>query len=283
MLAQVFETFRRGLESAEAPPDGVLVRHRVREHLASSWKPVRELVVGSVARNTNLRPTRAVDELFVLGPVHQPYLTGDPAKVLADIEGRLGVVYPMAKTKKLTHGLGLTFGDVTAVLIPALPKHGGGVFIPDTELRRWLPTDPEGHARFTADHDRAARGFGLPAVRALKAWARAQKLPVRSFHLEVMALRALAASPPEGFMAACVAALDGVAAQVTQRCAAPAPVGDDVDMYLALTPDRRAKIARAALDAADALRDAIAHDAAGNLEPAVVSARAVFAQPFPGA
>ncbi|MFO0644944.1 MAG: hypothetical protein U0326_01820 [Polyangiales bacterium] len=279
-LSQDFEAFRKGLEATEAPPEGILQRQRVREHLASAWQPAQESVIGSYRRGTNLRPTRELDYLFVLGARHQPYLTADPAKVLDDVAARVGVTWYQARTRKAPHGLAVTFHDMTVVLIPAFPKHGGGVFIPDTELRRWLPTDPDAHARVVAEANKRTHNLAAAVVRALKCWRRARQVPVRSFHLETMALRALTAAPDD-LLAGCIAALDGVAAAVKVRCAPPCPVGDDVDMYLALDPARRAAIATAAGDAADALRDAAAHDAERSNEAACAAARAVFGAPFP--
>ncbi len=133
-----------------------------------------------------------------------------------------------------------------------------------------------------ADADKKSGGLATLVVRALKAWRRNRSVPVRSFHLETMVLRALA-SAPESLLTGCVTALDGVATAVKTRCAPPCPVGDDVDMYLALDPARRAAIATAAVDAADALRDAAAHDAERSHGAAVEAARAVFGAPFPTA
>lgn len=279
-LSKAFEAFRKGLEATEAPPEGILQRQRVREHLASAWQPAMESVIGSYRRGTNLRPTRELDYLFVLGTRHQPYLTADPAKALADVAARAEMTWMPARTRKAPHGLAVTFHEMTVVLIPAFPKHGGGLFIPDTELHRWLPTDPDAHAKVAAEANKKTHGLASAVVRALKCWRRARQVPVRSFHLETMALRALTAAP-EHLLAGCVAALDGVAAAVKSRCAPPCPIGDDVDMYLALDPARRAAIATAAGDAADALRDAAAHDAERSNEAACAAARAVFGAPFP--
>ncbi len=281
-LSQAFEAFRTGLSVAEAPAEGIMQRQRLKEHLTSTWQPTRDGVIGAYRRGTNLRPTRELDYLFVLGTRHQPYLTADPKKALDDIEARVGFAYPQAKTRKVTHGLAVTFHDMSVVLIPGFPKHGGGVFIPDMELHRWLPTDPDAHARVAADADKKSGGLATLVVRALKAWRRNRSVPVRSFHLETMVLRALA-SAPESLLTGCVTALDGVATAVKTRCAPPCPVGDDVDMYLALDPARRAAIATAAGDAADALRDAAAHDAERSHGAAVEAARAVFGAPFPTA
>jgi hypothetical protein len=278
-LSQALEAFRGALEAAEAPPDAILQRYRIREHIASAWKPARDAVIGATRRGTNLRPTREVDYLFVLGSLQQSYLTADPVKVLDDVGARLGVALPQARFRKLLHGLGVTFNDMTVVLVPAFPKHGGGLFIPDTELRRWTPTDPDAHAKFTAEADRNANGLALPVVRALKAWRRAHQVPAQSFHLEALALRALT-SPPDSLLGGCVTALDGIAAGAKVRCPAVGPVGDDVDLYLTMDPPRRAKVAQAAADAADALRDAAAHDAQRDHAAACATARAVFGAPF---
>lgn len=279
-LSQAFETFRKGLEAAEAQPEGFIQRQRVREHLVSAWQPAQDALIGSYRRGTNLRPTREVDYHFVLGARHQPYLTADPAKALDDVAARAGVTWAQARTRKVTHGLALSFHDMTVVLIPAFPKHGGGIFIPDTELRRWIPTDPDAHARVAAEAERKSQKHAAAVVRALKCWRRTHQVPVRSFHLETLVFRALTTAP-DHLLAGCVTALDGVAAAVKTRCPPPCPVGDDVDMYLALDPARRAAIATAAADAADALRDAAAHDAERANEAACEAARVVFGAPFP--
>lgn len=280
-LATAFDTFRRNLDPVEAPADSILARYRIREHIASAWQPTREGVIGSYRRGTNPRPTRELDYLFVLDSRHQPYVQSDPSRCLDDVMARVMMAFPQVRARKLTRGVGMIYGDFTVTLVPALARHGGGVFIPDGEQRRWLPSDPDAHERFAREVDRKANGLAVPVVRALQLWQRAHGVPVRTFHLEVLALRALGVAP-QSLLDGCVTALAGVSAGVKTRCPPPGTVGDEVDQYLAAKPDVRDKIAAAASDAIDALQDAVALDREKQHDAARRRVQPLFGSVFPG-
>ncbi len=279
-LTTAFDAFRKGLDPTEAPADAILDRFKLRDHVAATWRPSRAFVAGSYARGTNLRPTRELDYVFVLPPEHQRYVQGDPARCLDDLAVRADVAYPQVRARRVAHGLALAFGAVTVVLVPASPRHGGGLFLPDTEMRRWLPSDPEGHAAFVRERAAASHQLAVPVARALRCWRRAHQVPLRGFHLEVLGLRGLDGA--SDFAAACADALARVAAGATSRCAAPGPIGDDVDAYLAARPDARAKAAALAAEAAGSLREALDRAAAGDHDGARALALRVFGAPFPG-
>lgn len=279
-LPTAFETFRQSLDPTEAPADAILDRFKLREHISATWRPTQTAVGGSFARGTNLRPTREIDFLFVLPAEHQRYVQADPSRLLDDLAVRVDVAFPQVRARRATHGLALAFGGVTVVLVPASPRHGGGVFVPDTEQRRWLPSDPEGHAAFVRSCQQSSRQLALPVARALRAWRRTQGVALRGFHLEVLALRGIDGATD--FPTACVEALGRVAAGVALPCPAPTAVGDPLDAYLASRPDVRARAATAAAEAAEALREALARDAAGDHGEALARARGVFGAPFPG-
>jgi len=278
-LTTAFETFRKHLDPTEAPADAILDRFKLRDHIASTWRPLRAAVAGSYARGTNLRPTRELDFLFVLGPAHQHYVQSDPARFLDDLAARVDMAYPQVRARRVTHGLGMFLGAVTVVLVPASPRHGGGVFLPDTEQRRWLPSDPDGHAAFVRDRARASNQLAAPVARALRCWRRTHAVPLRGFHLEVLALRGIDGATD--FAAACADAFERVAAGVTVRCPPPVPVGDDVDAYLAAKPDLRQRAAAAAAEAAASLRSALGLAAVGDHGAACARALQVFGVPFP--
>jgi hypothetical protein len=279
-LTTAFETFRKLLDPTEAPADAILDRFKLREHITTTWRPLSAAVVGSYARGTNLRPTRELDYLFVLPPAHQHYVQSDPARFLDDLAARVDMAYPQVRARRVAHGLAMAFGAVTVVLVPATPRHGGGLFLPDTEQRRWLPSDPEAHAAFVRDRARASSQLAVPVARALRCWRRTHGVVVRGFHLEVLALRGIDGSTD--FATACADAFERVATGVTVRCPAPVAVGDDVDAYLALKPDVRTRVAAAAGEAAASLRAALALAAGGDDGAACTRTLQVFGAPFPG-
>lgn len=279
-LTTAFETFRRHLDPTEAPADAILDRFKLRDHIAATWRPQRAAPAGSYTRGTNLRPTRELDYLFVLGPAHQHYVQSDPARCLDDVAARVDMAFPAVKARRVTHGLAMLFGAVTVVLIPASPRHGGGVFIPDTEQRRWLPSDPDAHAAYVRDRARASQQLALPVARALRCWKRAHGVALRGFHLEVLGLRGVDGATDFGV--ACAEALARVAGGVTAPCPAPVPVGDDVGAYLAAKPDARRRVAAAAAEGAATLREALDRTAAGDHDGARALAHRVFGAPFPG-
>jgi hypothetical protein len=278
-LLQTLDAFQKKLDPIEAPADTIIPRLKIRDHFVSVWQPVRDAVIGSYKRGTNLRPTREIDYMFVLGPKYQPYLTNDPARVLDDVNARIGMVFPRSRPRVSPRGLLVSFHDASVVLVPAFVRHGSGLFLPDTDMRRWIPSDPDAHALLLSEVQRKFCPQAHLVIRALKCWKRTHSVAINGYHLELLALRALSVTPTD-FLSGILAALDGIATGVTVRCPPQGSAGDDADMYLALDPAKRNTIAQVAKRAAETLRESVACGDSAS-QQACLLAQTVFGELFP--
>lgn len=88
-------------------------------------------------------------------------------------------------------------GEATFELVPAFEHTDDGYEAPDPDRGRWIRTDPETHARLTAERNAACSEMWVPFVKMVKGWNREAGEPFRkSFLIEVMALELV--RPPFG-------------------------------------------------------------------------------------
>jgi hypothetical protein len=117
--------------------------------------------------------------------------------MLSDITGKVRVEYPQARLKVTKRAILIeprsplsTGEDPTVDLIVALDRHlAPGLWIPNTEQRRWDASDPEEHTRLLTAEPKALRVTRAQSIRLAKAEnKRTDTVPLCSFNLEALAL-----------------------------------------------------------------------------------------------
>jgi hypothetical protein len=272
-LAQAFEQFRNNLSLDDGQKQQILERRsKLIDLLQDRFRsPVRP--IGSHARGTNIPPIGDIDLMLVL----QRSRSDDPVMLLDEIRDVLAEKY--SGVRRQNRSVGILYGDFRFDVVPAIVRSRGGYHLPDAGSQKWIFTYPEKHNDHAKKVDQGTGAMAIPMVRMLKSWNRRQLAGLKSFHLEVMVLRALG-TKPASYAEGTRDALRSVARAVRSSCGDPAESGNTLDTYLSTL--QRDQIARRCQEASDQLSRAIELDQQGKPGEAIRLAREVFGAPFPG-
>lgn len=246
----------------------------VRDIAADFPGSLRTYASGSLPQHSINNPVTDGDGGVVLNRVNYPALGPDgggdtPNAIAADLCAVLGPeirkTYPQARCGRSKRGPKITFGkpignqDPSVDLVVALTRRtGNGLWIPNLEMRRWEPSDPEAHVRLLNGGTVTLRETRRRTIRLLKAWNKQWALPAfSSFHLSALALEHI--SPGMGVPTALHTVFDRGAAFLATGCNTPDPAGVSAPLKLmnGITRDVAVQGLRAA---ATAMADAIEHD-----------------------
>jgi predicted nucleotidyltransferase len=202
-----FRKFKSRLELNQREQDNASARQQeVRAFLDTKFTISRDFLTGSYARWTKSKPLKDVDIFFVLDPKKHAYQSKGPSEALNDFFDALVTKFGKDATKKQGRSINIDFGvkadaddntDYRIISVDAVPAYTSGddYEIPDSDLGKWIKTNPEKHAeKATAAHQAYSNEWkGL--VRMVKYWNNNPKhgeKPIKpSFLIEVMALQCL--------------------------------------------------------------------------------------------
>lgn len=273
-LAQGFDQFRRNLDLGAGQQQQVRERRgRLIGELQQTFRSSAVRPIGSHARGTNIPPVGDIDLMLVL---ERPRLD-NPILLLAEVREALSTKYRNIRLQN--RSVGILFGDFDFDIVPALGRTRGGYHIPDSHAGQWIFTNPEQHNELAKRVDRETGAMAIPMVRMLKSWNRQQRIGLKSFHLEVMVLRALG-TKPKSYAEGTRDVLRSMARAARASCGDPGQSGNRLDTYL--SDIERAHISRQCEQASEHLTTAILLEQQGDLAGAIRLARAVFGSPFPG-
>ena len=253
--------------------------------------------IGSYGRSTIIRRERDIDVMVALraDPYWGRYRL-DSSKFLGNLRDNLNKAYPNTTVSRrrvaicmaLREGLGVDLVPVLPVTEvpvltflgwPLLRTRADGFYMPDGE-GGWQKTNPPYHDELMrADDERLGRKL-KPLVRLMKAWNLAKYGRLGSFHLEMMVRHVWSkakAIPP--LPIAMAQTLDGAARLAGREFRDPWSDGGRLDAYL--DADRREKAVRSLRGDAARAREALAHEAAGNVPAAFERWSVVFGHDFP--
>lgn len=269
MLERSFETFRNNLNFTQGQEQQVTERRaRLIDLLQKAWSPAKISPIGSWARGTAVPPLKDIDLMVVLNGITPEQKT--PSVLLGEFASKLRGSYPAPSIQQ--RSIGLRFEDFTFDIVPAIAKSAGGYHIPDlVDPRRWIFTNPEKHRELAAESDRRCGAMAIPIVKMLKLWNANNKVGLKSFHLEVMVLRALK-QQPASYAAGVQLVFESLARDVLGNSGDPGGSDNRLDAYL-LPADREA-VAKKLQVAAQGMEDAIRTQS-----PA--KAKSIFGSPFP--
>lgn len=273
-LAQAFDRFRHNLALSEGQQQQIRERReRLLGLLKEDFRSPAVRPIGSHARRTNIPPVGDIDLMLVLDRTR----AAEPRSLLDEVEAALSKKYQV--TRLQNRSVGIVFGDFRFDIVPGLGRSGDGYYIPDLSTGRWIFTNPEQHNELARQADQRAGAMAIPIVRMLKSWCRETQIGLKSFHLEVMVLRALH-TKPASYAHGARDALRSMARAVLKPCGDPGQSGNRLDDYL--SDYERTRISRQCEAASEQLAMAIQRDQQNDAAGAVRLARAVFGAPFPG-
>lgn len=281
-VTQAFDKMRQGLELTEAQQQTAAaqqnsVRDALRQQLGGL---VRDFLSGSYMRRTAIRPLHDIDLFIVLDPAfHRDVYPGPNSTTsacLSKVQGALAKAYPSTPgIKRQDHSVNIEFSGtgIGYDIVPAFENRNGIYMIPDRRRDAWIQTKPEAHREALVAANERAGGKLNPLIKMAKQWKKHHQVPLRSFHLEVMAYGAFSSAPasyPEG-----VRALFAHLANAVQAlCPDPAGVGPHIDT--GTTQEERAKARAKLVEAQGAALQAMRFDAAGQTANAHEHWKALF-------
>jgi len=290
-----FRKFKSRLELNDREQRNASARQtEVRDYLVTKFGIERSFLTGSYARYTKAKPLKDIDIFFVLKESERPYRFQAPTVVIGDFYDALVEKYGKSAVRKQSRSLNVDFGvvidakdntDYRVVSVDVVPAfaNGGTYEIPNTDIGKWIKTNPEIHARKATAAHQAFSNEWKGLVRMVKYWnnnARHGEKPVKpSFLIEVMALECLYGDWQGRFDYEIQGFFSTLAARMFDTWPDPAglgpPISDGMD-------DTRKQRARELLMAAS--RDAtvaINHAGCGRNGEALKAWRALFGPKFP--
>lgn len=158
------------------------------------------LAIGSWAKGTAGRPPRDVDVYFLL-PTHVYYrfqnrLWNRQSALLQEVKEVLTETYPETDMTADGQIVLVRFASYNVEVVPAFALTNGRYWICDTnDGGRYKETDPAAELAHIETADKATFRNLRPLVRMAKAWQEACSVPLKSFHLELVAAEFLQQSP----------------------------------------------------------------------------------------
>jgi hypothetical protein len=151
---------------------------------------------GSFGNGTGIRHHSDTDYFAVL---RADYVRKNSATVLRDLREALEYTFPRTKNIKVkSPAVSVPFGRYESETLEITPCVFCGMIgghrsfrIPDGD-GGWLKSSPNAHNRYVREHDQKMGGQLKPLIRLLKAWKFYQNVPIRSFYIELFAVRHLA-------------------------------------------------------------------------------------------
>jgi hypothetical protein len=148
-------------------------------------------MVGSWGKQTQVRPPRDLDAFFLL-----------PLSVKARFDARAGNVQSallqeikqvlldtFSQTEMRGDGqvVAVGFNTLTIEIVPVFPAPAGQFYMPDTnDGGRWKTADPIAQHNYIENADKATNGNVRALARMLKHWKRENKVPLKSFIVELL-------------------------------------------------------------------------------------------------
>ncbi|MBX9825347.1 MAG: nucleotidyltransferase [Xanthobacteraceae bacterium] len=206
-LDEAFRKFKSRLELNDREQKNASDRHNeVRDYLGTKFAIDRSFLTGSYARYTKTKPLKDIDIFFELADSERHYRSEVPSAVLNDFYDALVEKYGGKAVRKQSRSVNVDFGvvvdaddntDYRVVSVDVVPAFADGdnYEIPDSEVGKWIKTNPEVHAaKATAAHQAFSNEWkGL--MRMVKYWnnnpAHGEKPIKPSFLIEVMSLQCL--------------------------------------------------------------------------------------------
>ena len=150
------------------------------------------VLIGSWGKDLATRPPRDVDVYFELPPdVYYRFenrLGNRQSALLQEVRGVLLPTYSGTTIQADRHVVLVGFGSYAVEVVPAFLLTDGCYWVCDTEgAGRYKVSNPRTEARYIDGVDRDCNGNLRPLIRMLKAWQSYCSVPIKSFHLELVA------------------------------------------------------------------------------------------------
>lgn len=190
------------------------LREKLKEYLSimeefesSGDEDIYSFLTGSYKRDTLIRPPKDVDFFIVLK--EDDYKDFSPAEVLNLLHAVIVDIFPKKEEGEIrvkTHSITIDYTNEFGIdVIPAF-EDGRNFRIPHVPQggeEEWLVSNPRVHQKVVSEANEKSEGKLVPIIKLIKSWKRDKCVPenidVKSFHLEMLAVKILGAGEVENY------------------------------------------------------------------------------------
>ena len=155
-------------------------RQDIYERLCKDLDIIDMVKSGSFHRDTKTKPLKDVDFLAIFRDTpenRKTYRDASPTVVIAAVQASLekrysGKVSPGRRSVRVWFGSDPEEPILSYDVVPAFRRKDGAFDIPDTELKKWIATDPTVHADKATAANKAADTKWKPVIKMVKGWNR---------------------------------------------------------------------------------------------------------------
>lgn len=197
-----FSRFLRNLELTETQRKQVISRHQsLRKNLETEFVGAKTFIGGSYAKNTAIRPPTDLDIMLVLPESFYERFSGlgyllssrnAQSELLQEVKRRVGKYYKTSHLRADGQVVVINFVNGPYVeIVPCFVKDeffSTCYIIPNTNNGgSWQKVDPEGEKKAITDSNKITNGNTTRLIKMLKAWQVNCNVPLKSFHIEILA------------------------------------------------------------------------------------------------
>ena len=198
-VGQRFDKFltNSGL-TTDQKADGIVKHTGVRKCLNqyyydSNSEYANSMLVGSWGEDTQVRPPRDIDVLFVLPyAVYQRYESkfgNKQSQLLQEVKGVLERTYTSTKMRADGQVVIVPFASYAVEVVPAFALNNGQYWICDTNSGgRYKTTDPNAEQTAIKNSDANSAGNTRHLIKIMKKWQDHCSVPLKSFWIELVAI-----------------------------------------------------------------------------------------------
>lgn len=197
-----FTRFLKNLELTENQRNQAITRHQsLRKNLEKEFVGATTFIGGSYAKSTAIRPPTDLDIMLVLPQSFYDRYSGldymfssrnAQSELLQEIKRRVGKYYKTSHLRADGQVVVINFVNGPYVeIVPCFKK--AGLFstryvIPNTNNGgSWQTVDPDGEKTAISESNKVTNGNTTRLIKMLKAWQVNCNVPLKSFHLEILA------------------------------------------------------------------------------------------------
>lgn len=169
-----------------------------RAYYNSNSESANSFLVGSWGKDTQIRPPRDIDVMFVLPyEVYQrfekvPYWRNKQSELLQEVKRHLKGTYPDTALRADGQVIKVPFYTYAVEVVPSFLLQGGQYYICDTNGGgSYKRTDPTAEINAVQNSNRSSLGNTRDLIRMLKVWQEFCNVPLKSFWLELLAIEFL--------------------------------------------------------------------------------------------
>jgi hypothetical protein len=169
----------------------------------SNSDTANSVLVGSWSKLTRIRPPRDIDVLFPLPKSvydrYQSRLGNKQSQLLQEVKDVLSGTYSVTKMRGDGQVVMVPFATYAVEVVPAFLLDNGQYWICNTSGGgSYKNFDPNAEAKNVSDSDSATSGNTRHLIRMMKCWQGYCSIPLKSFHLELLAVDFLRSWPNAG-------------------------------------------------------------------------------------